>query len=495
MTDTFDRTQLDGKDREQLSEIAAALGVKSISRMRKADLVDAIVSATAGAGRPRVERPRDAPPGPARSARRRRAATISPRSPTRKNALAPTERARRRHDADPPPPATVRQRQRRRTAASLAPTTGGDRPSTDATVAHDRARDAGAGTTITSPSTTTARQRRTAAARPRDDDGQGNRRRRRRAGPRPRASRRRAATAASAKVAASPRESREEFTGDLIDARRPARPARRGLRLPAHERLPRRPQRRVRLGVAGAPLRPAQGRLREGRDPPAREQREVPGARARRPHQRHDARRGAQPRALRRPHAAVPRLEAAARARRRPERDHRPHHRPDLADRKGPARPDRVAAEGGQDHDHQADRVLDRAQQPRDARDGAARRRASRRGHRHAAPRAARRGRRVDVRPSVRRALPRRRAHDRAGPASRRDGQGRRDHPRRHHPPRPRLQPRGAGVGPDHVGRCRLVGAVPAEEVLRCGAQRRGGRLAHDPRDRARSRPTRRWTR
>ena len=49
MSDTFDRSQLDGKDREQLSEIASALGVKSISRMRKADLVDAIVSATEGA--------------------------------------------------------------------------------------------------------------------------------------------------------------------------------------------------------------------------------------------------------------------------------------------------------------------------------------------------------------------------------------------------------------------------------------------------------------
>jgi transcription termination factor Rho len=48
MTDTFDRTQLDGKDRDQLSEIASALGVKAISRMRKADLVEAIVAATAG---------------------------------------------------------------------------------------------------------------------------------------------------------------------------------------------------------------------------------------------------------------------------------------------------------------------------------------------------------------------------------------------------------------------------------------------------------------
>src|SRR6187455_545562 len=50
MTDTFDRTQLDGKDRGQLSEIAAALGVKSVSRMRKAELVDAIVSAAKGSG-------------------------------------------------------------------------------------------------------------------------------------------------------------------------------------------------------------------------------------------------------------------------------------------------------------------------------------------------------------------------------------------------------------------------------------------------------------
>ena len=43
----------------------------------------------------------------------------------------------------------------------------------------------------------------------------------------------------------------------------------------------------------------------------------------------------------------------------------------------------------------------------------------------------------------------------------------------------------GAHVGPDHVGRCRLHRAVPAEEVLRRGAQRRGGRLAHDHRHRA----------
>ncbi len=45
---TFERTTLDGKDREQLQSIATALGVKSISRLRKAELVDAIVEATQG---------------------------------------------------------------------------------------------------------------------------------------------------------------------------------------------------------------------------------------------------------------------------------------------------------------------------------------------------------------------------------------------------------------------------------------------------------------
>ena len=45
MSQPFDRSQLDGKDREQLSAIASALGVKAISRMKKADLIDAIVGA------------------------------------------------------------------------------------------------------------------------------------------------------------------------------------------------------------------------------------------------------------------------------------------------------------------------------------------------------------------------------------------------------------------------------------------------------------------
>jgi transcription termination factor Rho len=50
MSQTFDRSQLDGKDREQLTAIAGALGLKSISRMKKADLIDAIVNAAQGNG-------------------------------------------------------------------------------------------------------------------------------------------------------------------------------------------------------------------------------------------------------------------------------------------------------------------------------------------------------------------------------------------------------------------------------------------------------------
>ena len=96
------------------------------------------------------------------------------------------------------------------------------------------------------------------------------------------------------------------------------------------------------------------------------------------------------------------------------------------------------------------------------------------------------RGDRLDLRPSRRRAHDRRRARHRAGQAARRARPGRRDHPRRHHPSRPGLQPRPAGHRPHHVRWRRLGGPLPAEEVLRRRPQHRRGRLAHDPRHRAR---------
>src|SRR4029079_16011959 len=45
----IERSMLTGKDREQLHTIASAMGVKAATRMRKADLIDAILAATAGA--------------------------------------------------------------------------------------------------------------------------------------------------------------------------------------------------------------------------------------------------------------------------------------------------------------------------------------------------------------------------------------------------------------------------------------------------------------
>ena len=56
-----------------------------------------------------------------------------------------------------------------------------------------------------------------------------------------------------------------------------------------------------------------------------------------------------QPPALRGPHGAVPRREAAPREPERPDQHDGADHRPHVADRQGPARHHRVAAEGRQD--------------------------------------------------------------------------------------------------------------------------------------------------
>src|SRR5690242_5984404 len=46
----IDRSVLAGKDREELHTIAGAMGVKAATRMRKADLIDAILAAANGDG-------------------------------------------------------------------------------------------------------------------------------------------------------------------------------------------------------------------------------------------------------------------------------------------------------------------------------------------------------------------------------------------------------------------------------------------------------------
>jgi transcription termination factor Rho len=51
-TAEVDRSTLDGKDRDELHAIAGAMGVKAPTRMRKAELIDAIVAAAGGDGSP-----------------------------------------------------------------------------------------------------------------------------------------------------------------------------------------------------------------------------------------------------------------------------------------------------------------------------------------------------------------------------------------------------------------------------------------------------------
>src|SRR5437016_14359397 len=67
MSDTeLDRSVLDTKDREELHQIAGAMGVNAATRMKKADLIDAILGASDGAeasdggGRPKRVRSRRA---------------------------------------------------------------------------------------------------------------------------------------------------------------------------------------------------------------------------------------------------------------------------------------------------------------------------------------------------------------------------------------------------------------------------------------------------
>ena len=173
--------------------------------------------------------------------------------------------------------------------------------------------------------------------------------------------------------------------------------------------------------------------------------------------------------------------------------DH-PDHRPGRADRQGPARPDRRPAEDRQDHDHAGDRQRDHPQQPRVPPDGRAGRRASRRGHRHAALGQGR-GHRLDLRPAGRGPHHRRRARHRARQAPGGAGPRRGRPARLDHPPGPRLQPGGPGLRPHPVRWCRLDRALPAEEVLRRRAQHRERRLADHPGHRAGRDRLAAWTR
>ena len=127
-------------------------------------------------------------------------------------------------------------------------------------------------------------------------------------------------------------------------------------------------ERRLRLARPGQEVQPAQGRRRRRRDQAAPRGRAVQPAEVQRAGQ---GRLGQRPvgrgrrRAcrIRQADSAVP--AGAPPPRDRPREAHAAHHRPRRADRQGPARPDRRAAEGRQDDRAAADRERDRDEQPR----------------------------------------------------------------------------------------------------------------------------------
>ena len=130
----IDRSMLDGKDREQLHTIAGAMGVKAPTRMRKADLIDAILAAANGGDRAttaRRRRPRRRPSRDASARPRVRA------RPTTIAALAAEEdalgagdgRRRRRAAVDPD---RARDRCRRPATADSRDDRGTDATSTAA---------------------------------------------------------------------------------------------------------------------------------------------------------------------------------------------------------------------------------------------------------------------------------------------------------------------------------------------------------------------------
>ncbi|HEX5096349.1 MAG TPA: transcription termination factor Rho [Acidimicrobiia bacterium] len=214
MSDTFDRSQLDGKDREQLSEIASALGVKAISRMRKADLVDAIVTATKsnGGGTATATKPRKI------------RSTATGRGGDDIESLAAEQDALATADTKSADDDMAMIRPRRRTAATTttdapateAPSSNGDNASGDAS--HDDGSSNGDAASASSATQTDDRQSGRQSNQQqqsrdqqswRDDDGQGNRRRRRRRG------RDRDGRPSGGGEQREPRL--EDYTGELID--------------------------------------------------------------------------------------------------------------------------------------------------------------------------------------------------------------------------------------------------------------------------------------
>ena len=385
----------------ELKQLAQQLGITGASGMRKGDLVAAIGErqrplALAG----RLGTPSAPPRGPAASRPPPRRPSAQPRPQP-----ASRRRRRRRRASDRARPRQRRAHRAGRPPATRAATAIG-RTATARTRAADRDRqDATAATRAATATVRIATDQRpgrqpraTVPTSNRDDQGddRGSRRRRGRDRFRDRKDRQRGgASYNDAELEISEDDVLVPVAGILDVSTTTRSSAPRGY-LPG-------PQRRLRLAVDGPQARPAQGRRRHRRDQGA-------ARRAERkekfnPLVRLDTVNGGPLEAARnRPEFSklTPlypqerlRLETDA------EQPDHPGHRPGRADRQGPARPDRLAAQGRQDDGAAGDRQRDHHEQPRVPPDGRARRRAARGGHRHAALGQGR-GHRLDLRPAGR---------------------------------------------------------------------------------------------
>ena len=136
-TTELDRSMLEGKDREELHAIANAVGVKAPTRMRKADLVTAILESTTGGTAPASGD--GATAAPARKGRTVRSARASEAEAASIAALAAEEDAiAGPADAEP----EITPRPRRATRGSVAPAAEAPAPSASPAVhADDRSDD------------------------------------------------------------------------------------------------------------------------------------------------------------------------------------------------------------------------------------------------------------------------------------------------------------------------------------------------------------------
>ncbi len=209
----LERSMLDGKDREELHAIAGAMGVRGVTRMRKADLVEAILAAAGANGdaasaanasangdaaaKPKRVRSRKAPADdPIAALAAEEDALAAASGPTDETEVAPRPVAGRRPSQGASAPAADDAGATAPAAPTDAPASNGAAPANGATATQPRAapesrgddddRDPGSADTSTMPRPDTRPDSRGDARVDTDDErqsyGEGNRRRRRRRG-------------------------------------------------------------------------------------------------------------------------------------------------------------------------------------------------------------------------------------------------------------------------------------------------------------------------